>query len=1027
MLKKMVLCLLLLGAGVVNAMVEVSGLSVSPRTDESGLADISFKVTSDIGGTNLVFDIAAYTTDRATLFTDGDISLDGGVTFTQDVLVPFPTAGVTKDVALVWNWKRHNPDLNYTDVSDPVTIEVTGKLQGMDVVVKCKNGRFIGVRDSLSGVISFKSVPYAKPPTKETGLRWKPPVEPDDSDAVYSARHFGPAAAQTREAEHASCGPVSEDCLRLSIWTADSFDANRHNRAVMFYIHGGSYGWGGMCDPLYDGDLLVRDNRDVILVSCDYRLNAFGYLDLTGLPGYDPERHADYAQAGNLGILDLQAGLRWVKENIAQFGGDPNNITIFGESAGGGSVSCLLQAKGSEGLFNRAIVMSGTLDLTDSPATYKASNQAYCLMKAAGKNDIDGLLACTTDELLAALNTSLNDPSVATVRHLTPREGLMKVAGLNNRPMCDDERGVIASDPFAASATNLVAKDVDVMIGTTSEENNYWAALMFGVSREGVPSREDPLGYYHYTFVSNSINRSQTLFARVGNETNVTAFLEGPGASHPFDSDPRFNLGGLYPNIWGRTELVSELSFRIPSIIMAERHEELVRTSGSSGKTYMYYFCRPQASSTMPWVGACHASELTSVFKNTHLDVDGANAVKKTLAENVSGAFVAFAKTGDPGANWATYDTEERKTTVIGRKGDFEDAELRVESDPDSAQRELLEPDFLAYRKEKLRTGDATASWHGLRHIAPYLHEIWYDDYVFTADGSCLTTGMVSACSSVRKGNFHGRNMDYFLWDSPEFVVHIAAKPSIGRLASVGVARQSAMRESGVLAGTYRESYETLPNWILDGVNEKHVVVNCNVVPRFDCGELPLENPDPNSTLPLHIVEIPRYLLDYATNAAHAVELLQNRILFGSGGGNYLLHFMVSDPNETLVIEIIHGQVVARHQEIMTNFNVNWDNALQKPVTDADGWGRDHFWTIDKFVRGTTDVGELANLYTSCAMGIERYGELLANYDACGQSLDDMMALMRHVQYTKMYDRNLPHFWYSEWCEYDEQIRNEDF
>ncbi len=1002
--------------------VEVSNLQWVQMSGGDPRAQIDFNVKCDVGGTNLVFEVAAYSKDRATYFTDGDISVDNGQTYTQDVLEAFETAGATQEVHLVWNWQKHNPDLDWDDV----TIEVTAKVQGEDVAVKCQNGIFVGVRDSLSGVVAFKSVPYAKPPTKETGLRWKPPVKPDDSDAVVSARHFGPAAAQTREAEHASCGPVSEDCLRLSIWTAGRFEPT-DKRPVMFYIHGGSYGWGGMCDPLYDGERLVRDNPDVILVSCDYRLNAFGYLDLTGLPGYDPEKHKDYDQAPNLGILDLQAGLRWVQENIAQFGGDPENVTIFGESAGGGSVSCLLQAKGSDGLFRRAIVMSGTLDLTDSPETYKASNQAYCLMKAAGKSNIDELLACSTEELVAALETSLDDPSVATVRHLNPREGLMKVAGLNNRPMCDDVRGIVASDPFAASATNAIAKGVDVMIGTTSEENNYWASLMFGFSREGALSLDDPLGYYHCTFVSNSISRSQTLFARVGNETNVTAFLEGPGASHPFDLDPRFNLGGLYPNIWGRTELMSELSFRIPSIIMAERHGELVRTSGGAGKTYMYYFCRPQKSITMPWVGACHASELTSVFKNTHLDVDGAD--KGLLAERVSGAFVSFAKTGNPGENWAEYDTTDRKTTVIGRKGDFEDAELRIESDPDGMQRELLEPDFLAYRAEKLRTGDATAFWHGLRHVAPYLHEIWYDDYVFCADGSCFTTGMVSACSSVRKGNFHGRNMDYFLWDSPEFVVHVAAKPSVGRLASVGVARQSAMRESGVLAGTYRESYETLPNWILDGVNEKRVVVNCNVVPQFDCGALPLENPDPNSTLPLHVVEIPRYLLDYATNAAHAVELLKARegYVFGSGGGNYLLHFMVSDPKETVVIEFINGKVVARRQDIMTNFNVNWDNETRTDVDDSAGWGRNHFWSIEKFVRGTTDVAELKKLYTPCAMGIERYGELLANYDGCGQSLDNMMALMRRVQYTKMYDKDNPHFWYSEWCEYDEEIRNEDF
>ena len=1023
-MKKMMMaagCLAL--AWTAGAAVEVSDLSVSPRTDGSGLADISLKVTSDVGGTNLVFEVAAYSKDRDAFFVDGDISLDNGDTYTQDVLTWYGTAGKTQDVHLAWNWQKHNPDVDWSDV----TVEVTAKLQGENVAVKCQNGTFVGVRDSMSGVVAFKSVPYAKPPTKETGLRWKPPVRPDDSDEVFSARHFGPAAAQTYvEGEAASFGPVSEDCLKLSIWTADGFRTDNPSRAVMFFIHGGSYGWGGMCDPLYDGERLVRDNPDVILVSCDYRLNAFGFLDLTGLPGYDPEKHKDYDQSVNLGILDQQAGLRWVKENIAAFGGDPNNITIFGESAGGGSVSCLLQAKGSEGLFRRAIVMSGALDLTDSPENYKAGNQAYLLMKAAGKSSIDELLACSTKELLAALDTPLSDSRIATIRHRTPREGGSQVTDLNNYPMCDDVRGIVASDPYEACRTNEVAKDVDVMIGTTSEELNYWATMMYGVSSEALPSTTDPLGYF-YQYLSNKVNNIRALYARVGNETAITKFLEGPGASHPFDSDERYNLGGLYPNIWGRTELMSELSFRMPAIMMAERHGELVRTSGGCGKTYMYYFCRPQKSLEMPWCGACHASELTSVFKTLNLEVDGGEDAKKTLAKNVSGAFVAFAKTGDPGDEWATYDTEERRTTVIGKKGDFNDAKLRLQYDPDGDQRKLLEPDYLRYREARLRTGDSSASWHGLRHIAPYLHEIWYDDYVFTADGSCLTTGIVSACSSVRKGNFHGRSLDYYLWDSPEFVVHVAAKPSVGRLSSVGVARQSAMRESGVLAGTYRESYETLPNWIQDGINEKHVVVNCNVVPRFDCGELPLENPDPNSTLPLHIVEIPRYLLDYATNAAHAVELLQGRTLFGSGGGNYLLHFMVSDPDETLVIEIILGKVVARRQEIMTNFNVNWDNALQKTVTDVDGWGRDHFWPIDRFERGKTDVGELTKLYTPCAMGIERYGELLANYDACGPSLDDMMALVKRVKYSQMYDKNMTNFWYSEWCEYDEKIRNEDF
>ena len=324
---------------------------------------------------------------------------------------------------------------------------------------------------------------------------------------------------------------------------------------------------------------------------------------------------------------------------------------------------------------------------------------------------------------------------------------------------------------------------------------------------------------------------------------------------------------------------------------------------------------------------------------------------------------------------------------------------------------------------------ESLASWRGPRHVAPYLHEIWYEDYDFKADSNSYFGEMATSCSSVRKGNFHGRNLDYCLWDTPEFVVHVAAKPSVGRLASIGVAHPTTLRESGVLAGIYSESYKTLPIRTQDGINECGVVVNCNVVPRFDCGALPKDNPHPGHESSMHILAVSRYILDHATNAAHAVELVKARegYFFGTCGDDCLTHYMVSDPKETVVIEFIQGKVVARHQEIMTNFNLNWDNVAGKAVDDSAGWGRDHFWSIGKFQRGTTDPSSLGTLYTPYAMGIERYGELLAGYDGCGPTLDDMMALMRTVQYSKMYEREHEPFWYSEWSELAECLSNECF
>ena len=207
--------------------------------------------------------------------------------------------------------------------------------------------------------------------------------------------------------------PKGEDCLTLNIWTKD---LNTKNKPVLFWIHGGSYSYGGTVDPLYDGKCLIEDNPDVIFVTANYRVNMMGYIDFSHVPGGEAFPDSPY-----LAILDLQQALRWVKENIEAFGGDPNKVTVYGESAGGGSTSCLLVAKGSEGLFQRAIVMSGPMDLTYTENVYDQWDQAGYLLKATGCKNMDELMALSEEDLLKAMETDTGVPGI---------EGLTTVAGL---------------------------------------------------------------------------------------------------------------------------------------------------------------------------------------------------------------------------------------------------------------------------------------------------------------------------------------------------------------------------------------------------------------------------------------------------------------------------------------------------------------------------------------------------------------------------------------------------------------------
>lgn len=250
-----------------------------------------------------------------------------------------------------------------------------------DTRVACDNGIMIG--KSENGVVSFKGVPYAKPPVGE--LRWRAPQPPDPSDAEVECFEFGASAIQYETvSEPASYSPKSEDCLTLNIWKSENADGNDYLRPVMVFFHGGAFGWGGTSDPMYDGASFVSAHSDIILVTCNYRLGIMAWPDFSQIEGGE-----DYTDV-NLGVRDQIAALKWIHENITSFGGDPGNVTIFGESAGGWSTMILAISPAAKGLFNKAISESGGF-----PAGTREDAREYAayIMETAGVRNMEELLS----------------------------------------------------------------------------------------------------------------------------------------------------------------------------------------------------------------------------------------------------------------------------------------------------------------------------------------------------------------------------------------------------------------------------------------------------------------------------------------------------------------------------------------------------------------------------------------------------------------------------------------------------------
>ena len=306
------------------------------------------------------------------------------------------------------------------------------------LAVKCINGTFVGKRSG--GIVAYKGIPFVgQQPVGE--LRWKAPVDYVADESVYEAYYNAKSPYQREEpSEKASLYVQGEDCLYLNIWKAEGSSAA--TKPVMVWIHGGAYEMSGTVEPEYEGHNFIQENPEVILVSIEYRLGVFGFFHLSHLPD-----GADYPDAQNLGLLDQLMALKWVHENIAGFGGNPDNVTIFGESAGGGSVSLLPLIEGSHNYFQRVIAQSGSVCFSRSEAE---------------------AIACT-NEVMSALGCK----TVADLQKVDIEKLVEAADAIRLRVLPERDGKFLPLDAYEAYA-NGAAKDIDFMQGCNKDEMNYF-------------------------------------------------------------------------------------------------------------------------------------------------------------------------------------------------------------------------------------------------------------------------------------------------------------------------------------------------------------------------------------------------------------------------------------------------------------------------------------------------------------------------------------------------------------------------
>jgi para-nitrobenzyl esterase len=490
-----------------------------------------------------------------------------------------------------------------------------------------------------NGIFTFKGIPYAGSTAGEA--RFLPPAPVPPWTQVRASMSYGPVCPQPVRTGWASDrlaflfdwddGHPGEDCLRLNVWTPAA--DGRTKRPVMVWLHGGGYEAGSSQElPSYDGEMLSRSG-DVVVVSINHRLNVFGYLNLAAVGG------EKYARSINVGMLDIVAALQWVRDNITRFGGDPANVTVFGQSGGGAKVSTLMAMPSAKGLFHKAIVQSGSqlrLATAEASATQADAVLKELQAQGIGMDQLTQVPAARLVEIATGVKNKLQSAN--------PRASISERLGW--QPWLDG--AIVTAHPFDPQAPALAA-NVPMLIGTTMHEFSPAGAL------------PDPRALTEEWLVTE-VTKTYGSAAR----DIVAAFKQGHPGALPFE----------IAAIIGATS-----TFRVSAVRQAQ-------LQAANAPAYLYWFAwkTPVLDGTPL---AYHCCELAFAFNNIDrcANATGGTPEARDLAAKVSQAWIQFARTGNPNHSglprWPAVTPGALPTMLF-------DTRCEVKDNPDAAERQTL-------------------------------------------------------------------------------------------------------------------------------------------------------------------------------------------------------------------------------------------------------------------------------------------------------------------------------------------------